>query len=246
MPDQVRKGTNMKLNKDKIAATTGAEVVATAGNGAAVAAKAPKEVTKILTPGELKLLRDVYDPKVFLGAAPRMIRYFKAGGMTNWLGQTVFNPIAVKPKGSSDAEEELAKVKNAETSGSAAQTTLTPAFREAVVLSVLATTQRDPVSMAAHIYWALMEGLSVENIADVFMTVGAYAGIDNLRFTTSLLADVLTFLQEFIKEGKTKTGEVLFRLNAIYISDPVAKGRAAALLPDPPPNPAAATGAGNS
>lgn len=219
------------MNKDKIAAATGAEVVATAATGGAAAVKSPKDLTLILTRDDLKLLRDGYDPKVFLGAAPRMIRYFKAGGMTDWFGRTVFNPIDVK--------------QNVETSGEAAQTTLTPAFREAVVLSVLAMTQRDPASMSAHIYWGLMEGLSVENIADVFMTVAAYAGADNFRFTTSLLADVLTFLKEFIKEGKTATGQVLFRFNAIYVADAAAKGRAAALLQDPPAPPAAA-GPGNS
>ena len=234
-----------RIDTGAIAAATGATVVsrtttlAATVTGAAVHAKTDKDLTNILTADDLVTLRKNYQRAAFLSAAPKMIRYWKAGGFVDWLGNTVFNPVLEQQPTASDPDPAINYYKDRESSDLAEQTTLTPGHREAVVLSVMATTQRDPFTMSAHIYWALMEGLSVENVADIFMTAGAYAGIDNFRFTSSLLADLLTMLNEFMKQGKTATGQVLFRLNAVYGVDAKAKGLAAALLPDPPTAPPA-------
>jgi alkylhydroperoxidase/carboxymuconolactone decarboxylase family protein YurZ len=128
----------------------------------------------ILTDDDLELLRRQYVRDVLLGLAPRMVHHAKAKGFVDWISQVVFS-----------------------SSSQSGGNSLTPAQREMVILSVLAT-QRDTFVMAGHIYWALMEGLSVEQVADTLMTVATYTGINDLRYSCEVFDRVLALLKDRI------------------------------------------------
>ena len=92
-----------------------------------------------------------------------MIGYSKAAGLAQWIGDVVYND---SPDGRSTAKI----------------TSLAPAQREAVIIATVAA-ERDTFVLSGHLYWGLMEGLSVENLADILLTVASYSGINNFRLS---------------------------------------------------------------
>jgi alkylhydroperoxidase/carboxymuconolactone decarboxylase family protein YurZ len=210
----------MKADKGMIAATTGAAVVATADPGSGPTAQAtsdgpPPEVLTILSEEQLAALKQGYDLATFHKFAPFQIRYDKAQPWIALVGNTIYNR---------ETDERGQPVWDP----NAPHSTLMAGQREIAVLSVMATTQRDPAAMAGHIYWALMEGMTVENIADVFLTVGTYAGLDNLRFTIGVLGEVLSLLANLTPGTKEMTtGFVLKFIVGAYARRVVVSARAA-------------------
>jgi alkylhydroperoxidase/carboxymuconolactone decarboxylase family protein YurZ len=131
-----------------------------------------------------------------------MVHHAKAKGFVDWISQVVFS---------------------SQTGGNS----LTPAQREMVILSVLAT-QRDTFVMAGHIYWALMEGLSVEQVADTLMTVATYTGINDLRYSCEVFDRVLALLKDRItSRGDLSTGALAQALAREFGTPP--------RTPTPPP-----------
>jgi alkylhydroperoxidase/carboxymuconolactone decarboxylase family protein YurZ len=164
----------------------------------------------------LAKLKKGYSQSTFFNLAHAMFPYAKVAAFADLTGANIYNEVTAKTEAAAPPF---------------ARSTLLPAEREMVILTTLALTQRDPLTMSAHIYWALMEKLSVEKLADMFLTVGFYAGIDNLRLTSTLLFNVLTLLNIFAGQGKTETRQVLRLLKASFGDDPVAKGSAALAAP---------------
>lgn len=72
---------------------------------------------------------------------------------------------------------------------SPARKELSHADRERCLVALL-TARGVPDNLAAHLYLALMERISVEEIAHVMMLAGMYTGVD--RFTTALAAYITT------------------------------------------------------
>lgn len=188
----------------------------------------PPELLSILSPSDLAKLKRGYGPSgqnVFFAGARLMIPYGKAAALVNQTGANIYNEPKRDVNGAEIVDPTIAR------------SSLLPGEREMVILTALALTQRDPATMAPHIYWALMEKMSVEKLADTFMTLGFYAGIDNLRFTTNLLLDVLKLLKTFADSDKTDPKQVLKLLKECYANGVEAKGRAALAALALPPGP---------
>jgi alkylhydroperoxidase/carboxymuconolactone decarboxylase family protein YurZ len=72
---------------------------------------------------------------------------------------------------------------------SPARQQLSDADRERCLIALL-TSRGGADNLATHIYLALMEGVSVEEVANVIMLAAIYSGVD--RFTTALSAYITT------------------------------------------------------
>jgi hypothetical protein len=74
---------------------------------------------------------------------------------------------------------------------------IAPSERERVVLALLLSRASSPsFAVAIHVYWSLMEGLSIVDVADVVTLTGVYAGmahykvgLDTMRVTLAVLRD---------------------------------------------------------
>jgi alkylhydroperoxidase/carboxymuconolactone decarboxylase family protein YurZ len=58
--------------------------------------------------------------------------------------------------------------------------TLSPANRERCLLALFAGGRRPTFAVAVHIYWAMMEGVSVDEIAEIILLSTLYSGLDVL------------------------------------------------------------------
>ncbi len=79
--------------------------------------------------------------------------------------------------------------------------------RERVLISVLASAP--PRFLAIHIYWGLMEGLSVVDVAETLLLTSAYQGIPIYSATIGVLANVLLILRDLELQGGTSPGPIL-------------------------------------
>ena len=77
----------------------------------------------------------------------------------------------------------------------AVPTPLSAREREIIIISMMTARLADPVFLAIHIYWGLMEGLSPEEIAWVQHLSGLYSGIDKFSRGIRVLTDTLRALQ---------------------------------------------------
>lgn len=67
--------------------------------------------------------------------------------------------------------------------------------RERVILGMLAMRRAD-AELAIHVYWGLMEGLSVAEIADIFVLTGGYMGISQYNNAVGVMHTVLCTLAD--------------------------------------------------
>lgn len=151
----------------------------------------------LLSSDDLAALKNGYDRDVLLGGAPKMVKYKKAKELVTWVGASVFG-----------------SPKNAD------QTTLTAFEREIVIISV-AMMKGDVFILAGHIYWTMMEDTSVgtnpvERVADVFMTVAAYSGVNEFRWSIELLTAVLIVLKKQVDAKATDSIAVLGALKGNF------------------------------
>lgn len=164
----------------------------------------PLPIDQILTIDELRALRDGYDRNFLTQGARKMIGYEKAQGLADWIGEVVYrmgDPSKVKVSSLAFFEREI-------------------------VIVTVAAVQRDVFVLSGHFYWLLMELLlgpcandeptAVAKLADVVVTVAAYAGVDNFRLSLTVLADVLKVLKACYAEGAVSTKEVLGYLKAAF------------------------------
>jgi alkylhydroperoxidase/carboxymuconolactone decarboxylase family protein YurZ len=151
----------------------------------------------ILSDRDLGDLARGYDREFHHRAASQMVGYEKASGFASWIGGTVYRDG--QPSSSLEHHE-----------------------REIAILAV-AAIQRDTFVLSGHIYWTLMEllrgplavgppALAVEKVADVLLTVGAYAGINNFRLARTVLEDVLKMLKRACEAGECASAQIFPRL----------------------------------
>ncbi|MFT5430623.1 MAG: alkylhydroperoxidase/carboxymuconolactone decarboxylase family protein YurZ [Myxococcota bacterium] len=82
--------------------------------------------------------------------------------------------------------------------------------REMCLITILASGGFPPFALAVHIYWGLMEGLSVDQIADVLTLTGTYCGIPRMTDGYFTLGETLKLLNEASKKPITAaSGQVL-------------------------------------
>jgi len=72
---------------------------------------------------------------------------------------------------------------------------LAPRDRERCIVALLTVNGGLPMSLAIHIYWALMEGLSVGEVCETIGLVGAYGGVQRVAFGMTVLQRTLGVLQ---------------------------------------------------
>lgn len=78
---------------------------------------------------------------------------------------------------------------------------LTQADRERCLIAIFAAGRRPAFAMAVHIYWGLMEGLTVGEIAEIITLSALYGGLDVLTDNNKTLADTLKFLAKTADAG---------------------------------------------
>ncbi len=79
--------------------------------------------------------------------------------------------------------------------------TLAPANRERCLLTLFCAGRRPSFAIAVHIYWALMEGVAVDEIAEIILLATLYGGIDVLAEGTRTLTVTLTTLAQAADVG---------------------------------------------
>ena len=99
--------------------------------------------------------------------------------------------------------------------------------RERCLIALLAS-RRAEVELAVHIYLAVMEEMSPEEIANILMLVGMYTGLDNFSHSLRVEAKTLDVLNAIIDGGKNRDAlSVLLALSAAFEPPPppLASGR---------------------
>lgn len=129
----------------------------------------PADVTTLLSDEQLDLLRAAYDADAMNAAA-------RAATALPWPPAAPFADFLINRFYTGDAWP--------------------PARRELVLIALgAANLVGNGRTFAVHLYWGLMEGLGIGEIADTLLLVGAYAGIDRyssaMRVLRLLLDQVL-------------------------------------------------------
>lgn len=135
------------------------------------------DVNRILTDDDLVALRAAYDPKMMLDASAAAItgRDPASAGFVNFATETFFDAKRFPP----DA-------------------------RERCFLVLLALTSKGSgLTLAVHIYWGLMEGLSVRDVADTLLFAGVYTGMPNLASALISMEDALNALKDLVARSRT-------------------------------------------
>jgi alkylhydroperoxidase/carboxymuconolactone decarboxylase family protein YurZ len=89
--------------------------------------------------------------------------------------------------------------------------TLAPRDRERCLIALI-TCSGPPVSLALHIYWGLMEGLSVAEVVQTIGLAGCYGGLPKASFGIEVSCRVLKALGELPATGDLKPPAVLSAL----------------------------------
>ncbi len=87
------------------------------------------------------------------------------------------------------------------------------ADRERCLIALLAVNG-EPMPLAVHIYWGLVEGLSPEEIAHTLLLTGAYSGVPKYAAGLLVLQKVVAALKETLSadsppDSKTVLGQIL-------------------------------------
>ncbi len=88
------------------------------------------------------------------------------------------------------------------------ETHLDAANRERCLVAILAG-QKNSMALAVHLYWALMEGLETQELAQILMLCGGYQGIDVYAGGLSVLEGTCVLLSKLAAAGTTDTRQVL-------------------------------------
>ena len=143
--------------------------------------RAMEPLEQLISKSEIERLRSTYDSNVFLTANRRAFA-------------TAYPPLAVF----------------AEAAGSllSAETPIEPKVRELCLITLLA--YRSPgLSLATHVYWGLMEGVTLQQVCHAASFAGCYGGLPQLA--TSLLAinRTLLVLKRLANESTVRGSEAV-------------------------------------
>jgi len=91
---------------------------------------------------------------------------------------------------------------------------LAPRDRERCIIALLIAGGGLQTSVAIHIYWGLMEGLSVDDVCQTIGIVGAYGGMQRVAFGLATLQRVLDMLNGSVTSGELASTVVVARFMA--------------------------------
>lgn len=128
-----------------------------------------KDLASVLAPERLRALREAYVPGQMTAANVRAVAAAapRLGPWNEEVGRTFYDPSGP----------------------------LAPADRERCLIALTAS-MGFAIPTAIHMYWGLMEGLSVEEIAQIVGLVGCYAGLPRISFGLEMAHRTLTVLND--------------------------------------------------
>ncbi len=137
-----------------------------------------QDIRTLLTDAQLATLRAGYSRAVMDTVATAIVAspYPPAAGLTAFAGERFYND---------------------------APPTLAPANRERCLLALFCGGRRPAFAVAVHAYWALMEGVAVDEVAEIVLLASLYGGIDVLTEGNHTLTLALTALAQAANTGGT-------------------------------------------
>lgn len=85
---------------------------------------------------------------------------------------------------------------------------ISPKDRERCLIALLCQRQ-DGALLAVHIYWGLMEGLTLNETCHTLLLAGAYTGIPNYSSGLMTLTKTCAILKQAVGAGETQVPQVL-------------------------------------
>lgn len=140
-----------------------------------------QDLRTLLSDQDLHALRADYDLEVMSRAAsgPFEVVYPPIGGWTRETSATFFD-----------------------------RSTLSPKDRERCIVALLAMSGIAS-SFAIHIYWGLMEGLSLDDVCQTISLVGVYGGIPKVAWGMTILQRIMILLRRCVEHGNTRSDSVV-------------------------------------
>jgi alkylhydroperoxidase/carboxymuconolactone decarboxylase family protein YurZ len=147
-----------------------------------------KNIVNFMTDDQLKKLRDAYCLDTMIAASKGALAGMHPGGAeyVNGLVDTLYNPKI------------LASVD-----------------RERCLIAVLGS-QSDPMTLAVHIYWGLMEGMGEEEVKMTLLLVGGYSGISGYAGGLLTMKACCAALAQIAGTEDCSSGAVLGKLIATF------------------------------
>jgi alkylhydroperoxidase/carboxymuconolactone decarboxylase family protein YurZ len=85
---------------------------------------------------------------------------------------------------------------------------LDPCDRERCIIALL-TVNGLASSLAIHIYWGLMEGMTIAEVCETIGLVGAYAGVPRVAFGLTVLQRVLGILGTSLENSRSRSDVIV-------------------------------------
>ena len=114
-----------------------------------------------------------------------------------------------------------------------------PRERERIVIALLAAKGASPSNLATHFYWALMEDMTLKEIAETLLLASMYAGIDAYATGIHVLQDTVLRLQALATQADLSPGNVIRRLRAPDVARSDSRRSGSPARPGRPPRPRA-------
>lgn len=169
-------------------------------------------ILQILTDDEIAALRSGYDPAV-LNAGTRAAlvdaSYPEAAGLVDPLLK-LFYPEKRPRNAFFDKKVRAAAARARPTPAPLA---LDNATREIVLLTIL-SRKGNAKFLGIHVYWGLMEGLSVEAMVNVLLLSSYYEGIEVWSWGSGALTGILKVLKAQVATGKVDTMSAIGAIKA--------------------------------
>lgn len=164
-------------------------------------AMSPTDVRTLLNVEQIDALRDAYRREV-------MVHAITNGAKATYGGSAAFlDSIGLRFYVESDREGRMSA-----------------RDRERTIISALSASRGAGFAQAIHFYWGLMEGLSVEDIAEIVTLVGGYCGVETYTDSMFTLSETLKILSKLSSGEPTRAQcpSVLITLVGAFRSSPSA------------------------
>ncbi len=149
------------------------------------------DLRSVLDDASLTKLRGAYSPDFMLAASRGAVRapFPPAGGFVDWVVDHLYAPA-----------------------------TMRPVDRERCLVALLASQSvQESFTLAVHLYWGLMEGMTVAELGEVLALTGAYTGIPHYAVAQMTFRRTLDALRAMLDEGAAlDPAAVIGRLRAAF------------------------------